>query len=308
LAYTILGGRLSGPVELTIRGQLPVTLERAQANCDSAAARNLPGLQRLSRRGVRLAVVGGGPSINDHVEGLKSWATELGPDGGPGTPGEIWAINGAWNWCHNRGIEATFFAIDAHPIVTKWAVADDGSKPSRAILAMTCDPAVFDLLEGIDINAVSHGRDGLRGGSSTAGLAPHLAALMGYSSVTFFGCESSYAMGRSHAYQHETRPEEIIVSSNGCDHLTAPDFMLQAGELATFLTEFPEYLSERSGGLLRAMMEDRQMGEAPSIRWMSDAVVANLGPMDREPQHGIGKATAEAVPIPDNFNIRQAAE
>jgi hypothetical protein len=285
MAYTILGGRLSGPVDLTIFGQLPVTMETAQANCDHCAARNLPGIQVHSRRGIPLAVVGGGPSAIDHVEELRIW------------PGDIWAVNGAWAWLHKRGIESTLFAIDAHPIVCKWTTAEDGAKPKRAILAMTCDPQVFDLLSETEITAVSHGRDQLRGGSSTAALAPHLAAIIGHSSVTFFGCESSYAMGRTHAYQHETRDEQIIVSSDGCDYLTAPDFLLQANELAAFINEFPEYLSEKSGGLLTAMRNDQKAGRQIQFKWLSDGVVANLG--QREPQHGTGNPVAPAVAIDD---------
>jgi hypothetical protein len=79
---------------------------------------------------------------------------------------------------------------------------------------------------------------------------------------------------------------------------------MQARELAAFINEFPDYLSERSGGLLRAMIRDLKAGRQMSIRWMSDAVVAGLSHGRPTPNHGEGKVTADAVRIP----ALQAAE
>jgi hypothetical protein len=291
VAYTILGGRLSGPVDLSIEGQLPVPLAAVMKNIEAAAARGLPGIPRLSRCGRHLAVVGGGPSIQEHVGELQAWCA----DG----QGDIWAVNGAWNWCHENGIEATFFAVDPHPIVTTWARAKDGSLPDHSIISVCCDPGTFDLLEGrVDI-AIRQGAEDLRGGSSTAGLAPHLAALMGYADVTFFGCESSYAMGRSHAYMHEPRDEELIIIADGCEHLTAPDFMMQARELATFIHEIgktsPGFLSERSGGLLRALLNDLAIDRPMSIKWISQGMLDGLKHFKPAGQTAIADAVADAA-------------
>ena len=274
MAYTILGGRLSGPVDLSIEGQLPVPLAVVSQNIEAAAARGLPGIPRLSCIGRQLVVVAGGPSINEHLEEIRDVAAD------PMT--DIWAVNGAWIWCADRGIDATFFAVDPHPIVLNWLQTAGGRKPERAILSVCCDPAVFDLLAGADIMALRQGAEDLRGGSSTAGLAPHLAMLMGYGGVTFYGCESSYDPGRSHAYMHEPRAEEMIVTADGCDFLTAPDFMMQAKELAAFIHAFqdhelfPGYLAERSGGLLRALVNDLDAGRPMHIKWISQGMLDSL--------------------------------
>jgi hypothetical protein len=268
MAYTILGGRLGGPVDLSIEGQLPVPLETVCQNIEAAAARDLPGIPRLSRLGRKLVVIGGGPSISDYQDELCTLAVD------PMT--DVWAVNGAWIWCQDRGIDATFFAVDPHPIVLNWLQAKDGSLPKRTILSVCCDPKVFDRLSGSEIIALAQGKEDLKGGSSTAGLAPHLAMLMGYSGVIFYGCESSYQMGMSHAYMHEARDEEMIIVADGCEHLTAPDFMMQAKELAAFINAFPEYLTERSGGLLRALINDLKAERPMSIKWISQGMVDGL--------------------------------
>lgn len=268
MAYTILGGRLSGPVDLSIKGDLPVTLAAVTQNIETAMARNLPGIPRLSCVGRRLVVIGGGPSINGHVDEILALAADPLVD--------IWAVNGAWLWCHGHGIVATFFAIDPHPIVLNWLAAKDGTKPKRAIVSVCCDARVFDELAGADIIALAQGREELRSGSSTAGMAPHVAALMGYGALTFYGCESSYPMGMSHAYMHEPRDEELIIVADGAEHLTAPDYMMQAKEMAAFIHAIPEFLSEKSGGLLCALINDLRAGREMHIKWISQGMLGGL--------------------------------
>lgn len=269
--YTIRGGTLGKVLNLTIRGRLPVSREVVTANHERNKARSLPGLKHGSGLGRHLAVVGGGPSIRDHLEELQYW------------DGDVWAINGAWGWCEDHGVRAAFIAIDPHPIVKNWPKSSDGSRPKKAILASCVDPEVFDALSDREVTILCLGEDGLKGGSSTASLTPHLAAICGYSSITLYGCESSYDMGKTHAYQHEARDEELIIEANGLDHLTAPDFLMQAKELATFAYRGvkdgympPHWLTEKSGGLVRAWIADLKAGKTPWVKWISDGLVKGL--------------------------------
>lgn len=261
--YTILGGRLSPPFDLTIEGKLPVTMETVTGNIAAADELRLPSIHR-DKIGRHLAVVAGGPSINDHVATLRDW-----PRDQDETP-DVWAINGAHGWGQDNGISAVFLAIDPHPIVARWAL---GAK--WALLASCCDPAAFEAAAHASVVAFNLGAGGTRGGSSTATMAPHLAASMGYSSVTLFGCESSYPAGATHAYMHEPRPDEMLIACNGGEYLTAPDYYMQARDLSTMIRELPGYVAEKSGGLLRAMISD----PAPEVRWISQAMADGLTPI-----------------------------
>jgi hypothetical protein len=252
---TILGGTLHAPISLSIEGRLTVSVEDVQRNINNSRGLGLKTYPRVPVEAAHphwLAVVGGGISINDHVERLKGW------------PGEIWAINGAWRWCKERGIAATFFAMDPDPIVLKWAEG-----VTKALLEVSCDPAVFAHLKRADVTVFdAHGAPGgvvSRGTTATA--APHLAMR-----ITFFGCESCYPIGKTHAYQHEARTDEILVECGGNEYLTAPDFYIQALELSKYIRALPGFLEEESGGLLRAMVQNHDL----HIRWVSESYARGL--------------------------------
>lgn len=263
--YTIFGGSIMPPLELTMRGDLPVSEDVILANVENTKSLGLKTYRSWQSDKTRLAVVGGGPSIKDKIEALKNW------------DGDVWAINGAWKWCRDNGIDATFFACDPHPIVMQWA---EGA--SKAILEQSCDPAVFRLLKSSDVYTFDGDGDngGIVGYASTASCAPHLAIRMGYRSVTFFGCESSYQLDGSHAYMDEARKEQMIVRCGPAEYLTAPDLFLQAVALSKFLREVPEFLSEDCGGLLRGMFHHPDV----HIVWVSQALVDVLEKPDHKPQ------------------------
>lgn len=247
--YTILGGVPVTLAEFNIAGQLPVSAEKVEANAKHVKELGLKTYRSWRTDKTRLAVVGGGPSINTQVETLQNW------------DGDIWAINGAWKWCKDRGIKATFFACDPHPIVTQWCEGVE-----TAILEQSCDPEAFKSVA--DVYTFDAGPEGITSYASTASCAPHLAIRMNYRSVTFFGCESSYQFEASHAYMNEKREEQIIVRCDGGDYLTAPDLFIQVVGLSNYIREVPEFLSESSGGLLRAMVNDPNF----HIVWISQSL------------------------------------
>jgi hypothetical protein len=258
VAYTIFGGRLAPPIDLTIHGRIPVAHEDIRRNVRHAAGLGLKTYRDVAPHpSRRLAVVGGGPSIEQHALALRTF------------DGEIWAINGAYGWCRERGIEATLFALDPHPIVAKWAKG-----AHKALVDVVCDPSVFETLKDADVTVFDCGADDgqicARGATATA--APHLACRMGYHEVTFYGCECSYPAGGSHAYMHEERDEQLLVACNGEEFLTGTDFYIYAIELARFIRELPGFLKEESGGLLRAMVASPEF----HIRWVSEALANGI--------------------------------
>jgi hypothetical protein len=258
----ILGGRLVPAFELSIAGELPVPDEDVQRNHKHACGLGLPSYREFRATRPRLAVIGGGPSINRHVDEIKAF------------DGDVWAVNGAWGWCHRHGIAATFVSGDPHPRVAEWAKG-----ATRALLNVHCDPSAFAVLKDADVAVFDAGSEPgmIRTGSSTASGTPHLAIRMGYREVTLYGCESSYQLNATtHAFQHEQRADEMLVVCDDKEYLTAPDFYMQALELARYIREVPEFIKERSGGLLRAMIEAK--GEH-FIRWVSDALAKGLSPI-----------------------------
>ena len=246
-------------------------MEQYLDNVKRASVNGVPEVRKYALDKCQLALVAGGPSINQHVDTLKAW------------DGEIWAVNGAYRWCRDHGIEATLLAIDPHEIVLRWA---EGAH--KAILGNTCMPEVFELLRDADVRQFRLGMGAIVGMSSTATTVPHLAAYAGASHVTFFGCESSFT-GDSHAYQarlneliaegmHADRDDHVVITCGGSDYLTVPDFYRQAGELAGFINAFPEFLAEESGGLLRAMVENERRHH---IKWIAEPFAKGLQPVPK---------------------------
>jgi hypothetical protein len=247
--FTVLGGVLSDKVvvDLTVDGFLPVSDEQIQTNLDNAKGLGFKRLEPGPR--VPLAIVGGGSSINNHVETLKNWS------------GHVWAINGAWKWCDERGIDATFCSVDPHPIVAKWAA---GVK--RAILATQCHPDAFEVLKDADVTVYEAGTEVKGVGGSTLGVSIYAGLLTQHTEITLFGCESCYLPAKTHAYQSETRTREMVVNCQGDFFLTSPDYYTQARQIAELIRSLDGYVKEESGGILRAFVRSPDHW----VAWFSD--------------------------------------
>lgn len=205
------------------------TLERqAKANA------HYPRIQRSAPHGRRLAIAGGGPLLD--VDALSTW------------DGDIWAINHTAQWLNDRGIRNTLFTVDPDPFET---TATD------AILATSCHPAVLQSIPNVCVfDMVETHPDGFTGGRFSSTRAPSVALYMGYTDISFFGCEGSF-LQQDHVDRNENRPEQLIVRANGKDYRTCPQFVAQCEELLQ-LFFFDGVFHNRSGGLLAAMQADPQ--------------------------------------------------
>lgn len=218
------------------------SLDEGQAERNMAYAKSLGLPEVPAGRGLAqpLAIVGGGPSINDHVAELKAW------------PGDIWAVNGAWRWCERHGIDATFFSVDSAPSLATLA---EGAR--KAILGTLVDRSVFDLLSDAAVQIFDAGFiAGLATGPTSVTSAPALALHVGYGAggVTLFGCEGSYRDGATHAYHDDApNPYRIKVRCGGREYLSEAEYHMQCQYLVQFLKGAPHIFREQSGGLLRAM-------------------------------------------------------
>ena len=241
-------------------GRIPVEHEKIIQNRENTKKLNLPRVELgCSKRDGRLAVVGGGPSVSHYIEQIRQYP-------------EVWAVNGACAFLRGHGIDSWLFAVDPHHIVTKWAPG-----ASKALLCDRVDPEVFEILKGADIRIFTVAGDEpgwIMSGSSTATIAFQLGIEQGFEFVDFYGCESSFENG-SHAYQDENREHLLWVECNGREYKTAPDFYLQAQEMAALIRSFRNNFKHYGGGLLEAMIEDPEH----DITHVSRAMMDELKPI-----------------------------
>lgn len=192
----------------------------------------------------KLAVVGGGPSATNHIEALRAF------------DGDVWAINGAYHWCLDAGVEATLFTID--PVYMGGA--------SKAILADICDPRLADMCDEVFVQPL----DGVARGSTSATAAPHIAVLLGYREIHFFGCEGSFGE-TTHTFKN-IDGSRLLIRSNGKDWLTNPQMLMQCEVLSEMIRMAPHVFIERSGGLLRAMINDPDYDAIAGSREIHEAM------------------------------------
>ena len=247
--------------KIAFSGDVPVAHEEIERNIALARASGLPFIPRDAPAiAAPLAVVGGGPSVVDHIEEIRSFGEH------------IWAINGVCGWLRDQhDIDSVLLGIDPHVIMAMWA---PGAK--RAILGVRTTPAVFEILKDADVRLfelVNDIPDGIRAGCSTATATFHIAIEMGYRKVVYFGCEGSY-QEKTHAYPEpsEVREYRFVVECGGKEYLTAPDFYVQSIDMAQTIKNCGQFFEERSGGLLRALIEN----DDHDITKVSRAMLATL--------------------------------
>lgn len=218
--------------QISFQGVGCLPAETLELHAAYSKSLNLPQPKATAEK---LAVVGGGASVKDHIDELKNW------------DGEIWAINGAARWCHLQGIKASLFSIT--PVAPEpWTLV--GIK--RAILSYECDPSLFDALVG-HAEVYAFDRDGH--GPTSPCAVPALMMKAGFKEVSFFGCEACYGE-ETHAYQNIPSAEDMIVAIGGTAYRTNAGYFMQTQILAKLIGAIPEILKDRSGGMLSALIAD----------------------------------------------------
>jgi hypothetical protein len=239
-------------VKVEFRSRASVSNERRAINAQQNRALGLP----VHTGAGRLAVIGGGPSINQHIEELRAF------------DGQIWAVNGTIDWCIKHGIDAAFYTIDALAF-RGWTYPLTGIK--RAVISIECDPTLFAHLSGAQIETLE--RDEV-GPTSAAG-ASALGITAGYRDIVFYGCESNFGE-QSHAYSSPDVPDWILIDVGGKQFRTKPEFADQARLISKVINVAPHIYSDRSGGLLAAMI---QHGEDYDVIEMADRLWGGRKPV-----------------------------
>jgi len=240
----------------------------------------LPVIRRAERptkwHDYPLAVIGGGPSIADHLHEIR----EL-PD--------RWAINSMGRYLREHDIDFTFLTIDSEYQPLEFMRSGD-----KALVGTWCYPEIFEQLNDCDVRIFDVADGNVAHLTTSASAACHLGPLLGYRKVIFFGCESSYPEGKTHVHKQIPIEHWLIVRCNGQEFLTDPQMWIQADAMARVLRMFPGIYKEQSGGLLGALVADPEyelVAAADSVHQALD--YANR--MSNDDLHLVGSGHASAA-------------
>jgi hypothetical protein len=224
------------------RFNFAVTVDEEGRDRNAAHARSL-GVPFVSYppatwRDHPLAVIGSSPTLASHIDELRAW------------PGERWAINTAWLWCRDNGIAATFLTVDPAPWDISFLPAG-----TKALLASCCDPSLFAAARDCDVTTFDLGPGGVIPFSTSAGTAMMLGRVLGHREIALFGCQSSYCNPDVPTVNSKQQIDGLLIVHCGTGfHVTTPQLLNQAETMARLILAYPEIYSERSAGLLGALV------------------------------------------------------
>ena len=198
-----------------------------------------------------IAIVGNGPSVVRHLGEIASFPT-------------VWAINSAVRVLRSHLIQSTLFTIDPMPGIAEFAEMVD-----KVIVTDYAHPDVLKVAKNIEMFPA----EGMIHGSTTATAAPHIALSAGYEHLHFFGCEGSFEE-TTHA-DGNIEGDRLDVVCNGDIYETNPQMFIQCQALSPLFRDAPEYFSESSGGLLRAMVRDADYDIVRANKEFADSL--NIG-------------------------------
>lgn len=244
---------------IVLESQCVVSGEDCERNLASSLARGLPLSSPQHERTDPLAIVGSGPSVRDFLDDLKNW------------PGEIWAINGAYNYLLGQGIVPHgFVGVDPLPGLSQYV--GKAHPKTTFYLSGLCDPAVFDALDGYKIEIWFPEQTGVRfpaghwmipGGTTGLTRAPFLGRMLGFRDITIYGADSSAENGR-YCYEHGTYDEDTKaplnkVEINGEGPFWCELSMLkQVSQFGVIAQLHPEW-KFKCGGLMAAFLRAPMM-------------------------------------------------
>jgi hypothetical protein len=211
-------------------------IERLKENALTCAG--LPRLPKQEPHGGKLAIVGGGPSVNDRLDELRAW------------DGEIWAINATAKWLADRGIKSKFITVDPGLFPKEMVEVEE------AYLATLCHPQMREHFKKVSFfDMYETDPEGITGGTTTASRALSLGIHQGFYDITLYGCEGSFTIGQDHVDRNEMHPEMAVIQAGDEHFVTYLGYMTQCDALANMIRLAPNVFKQRSGGLLEAMIK-----------------------------------------------------
>lgn len=221
-------------------------------NSVSCYDRRLPYVCYQHHTPGKLAIVASGPSAKDYLPDLRKWQ------------GDIWGINGAFNWIRSEGVKANaFIGLDPEPFLVDYLK----ETPFNATyyIASQCDPGVFDRLSDNKVRTwhsadpdvlPPRGQYQIPGGQTCLSRSLYLASLMGWMDIHVFGGDSSYEGEDEYAYGGKVFGcGQCFVEVDGTKYRTNRQFFTQAVEMVEIIKDFPGSVTIHGRGLLVAIAE-----------------------------------------------------
>lgn len=208
-----------------------------------------------------VAIVCFGPSLSDTWEEIKNFKT-------------VFSCSGSHKYLVERGIIPTYH-VEVDPRPHKVQLIGQPHKDVTYLIASTCHPAVFDLLEGYKVKlwhifdpdeetcrVLPRGEWSLTGGCGVGLRAMVAAAFLGYKNQHIFGmdgCEGKE--GNKHAAFHPNEPKKHSLveypEGSGTFYRTTESLLVAAKQTFYELDQLPDLKVTFHGeGLVQAMAKD----------------------------------------------------
>lgn len=246
--------------KIIAQSTMAMDLETVERNIRQNLARGLPELHKHHswkkfKGEYPLAIVGGGPSLADTIEELRTFRHMI-------------VCGSAHDHIVSQGIEPEFCAVlDPDPIAANYL-----RKPCETttyLVSSNCDAAVFNALERYQVvlwhcaGSVSPelvAVENCIGGGCTVTLrAIGIALLMGYGNLHFFGFDSCNKGDQHHAYAAEEIDPPVDVYIPGSDQVfsCSPYHLAQAQQFQDALRDFGQYFTVKihGHGLIAELMK-----------------------------------------------------
>lgn len=204
-----------------------------------------------------IAVVSYGPSLNDTWQEIADFKY-------------IITCSGAHKFLIERGIIPTYHA-DVDPRPHKAQLIGTPHKDVQYLIASTCHPAVFDLLEGYNVklwHVFDTSEDALRtlprgewavmGGCSVGLRTMTLARFLGFTNQHVFGMDGNEGASGKHAAAHPNQPKDYCLTEyKGKEYKTTIAMLEAAKGTWHELDQMPDVSACFHGeGLVQAMALD----------------------------------------------------
>ena len=254
-------------------GVLNVELETIRNNVRANMAAGWNQVSPHEANDFEIMILGGGPSLNEHLEEIRTLREEHGV--------KIVTLNGTYNWAREHGLQVGCqIMCDARPFNARFIAEVDPNPECKYLISSQCDPSVLAKLPrdrtflwhttAEDIRDIldEFGPDkwfGVPGGCTVLTRAIPLLRMLGYSQFHLFGCDSclqEFEDEREPVHHAYSQPEndgqlvlEVIVG--GRRFLCHPWMFAQAQEFISLVKVMGELfkIEVHGGGLLAYILE-----------------------------------------------------
>ncbi|MDQ1291032.1 MAG: 6-hydroxymethylpterin diphosphokinase MptE-like, partial [Nitrospirota bacterium] len=212
------------------------------------------------------AVVCFGPSLNDTWEAIRDFK-------------HIISCSGAHKFLIEHGIIPNIH-IEVDPRAHKVELMGPPHKDVKYLIASACHAAVFDHLEGFDVDlwhvfdnqaeamrTLPRSEWALTGGSSVGLRAMTIARFLGFKNLHIFGMDGSAGKSGSHTTAHPNAPPSFRETVyNGVTYQTTPSMLECARGTTHEMNQMPDVVATFYGdGLVQAMMKDYKRSDAKAL-------------------------------------------